>query len=42
GQSDDHVMTGNENTPSETESSRSQVQQLTKQMGLLSSNNRKT
>ncbi|PWA95945.1 Heat shock factor (HSF)-type, DNA-binding [Artemisia annua] len=42
GQADDHVMTGNENTPSETESSRSQVQQLTKQMGLLSSNNRKT
>lgn len=42
GQADDLVMTGNENTPSETESSRSQVQQLTKQMGLLSSNNRKT
>ncbi|XP_024994851.1 heat shock factor protein HSF8-like isoform X1 [Cynara cardunculus var. scolymus] len=38
---DDHVMKGNESKPSETECSRSQVQQLTTQMGLLASNSRK-
>lgn len=38
---DDQVMKENETKPSETECSRSQVQQLTTQMGLLSSNNQK-
>ncbi|KAJ9549897.1 hypothetical protein OSB04_022440 [Centaurea solstitialis] len=38
---DDHVTKGNESNPSETECSRSQVQQLTTQMGLLASNSRK-
>ncbi|XP_071692296.1 heat shock factor protein HSF8-like [Rutidosis leptorrhynchoides] len=39
---DDHVMKENENKEQETECSGSQVQQLTTQMGLLSSNTRKT
>ncbi|KAI3787156.1 hypothetical protein L1987_41411 [Smallanthus sonchifolius] len=39
---DDDVIMGSGSKPSESECSRSQVQQLTKQMGLLSSNNRKT
>ncbi|KAK9076016.1 hypothetical protein SSX86_004346 [Deinandra increscens subsp. villosa] len=39
---EDNVITGSGSKPSETESSRSQVQQLTKQMGLLSSDTRKT
>lgn len=38
----DDIMNGNESKPSETEFSRSQVNQLTEQMGHLSSNTRKT
>ncbi|KAK9052837.1 hypothetical protein SSX86_029467 [Deinandra increscens subsp. villosa] len=39
---DDNVMQGNENKPSETECSRSQVQQLTEQTGFLSSSTQQT
>ncbi|KAM0026765.1 hypothetical protein Hdeb2414_s0020g00561921 [Helianthus debilis subsp. tardiflorus] len=39
---DDDVIMGSEMKSSETECSRSQMQQLTKQMGLLSSDTRNT